>query len=146
MKTLISMVQFVLEISKGYNSDNIWDDSVFVDFAKIELYAQFLCTPLKLGMFIPCDEDGNVLEKPIINDSNLIEEQAHKDAFHSAVWHKAKDRVLFDGFESCQRNGNKDCIVHKESDTHFLIPITIPNKTIESLIPFNLTLTNNAFN
>ncbi|MCP4053731.1 MAG: hypothetical protein GY739_11830, partial [Mesoflavibacter sp.] len=27
-------------------------------------YANFLKQPLKLGMFIPCDEDGNVLERP----------------------------------------------------------------------------------
>ena len=27
-------------------------------------YANFLKQPLKLEMFVPCDEDGNVLEKP----------------------------------------------------------------------------------
>lgn len=31
-------------------------------------YAQFLKQPLELWMFVPCDEDGNVLEEPKAED------------------------------------------------------------------------------
>lgn len=54
------MVDFVLEESdKIYNKE---DANIFA--SKVNTYASFLKQPLKLGMFVPCDEDGNVLEEP----------------------------------------------------------------------------------
>lgn len=45
----------------------------------------FLNTPLLLGQFVPCDEEGNVMDEP---------DQA------------AKDRVLFDGFGVAVNRGD----------------------------------------
>lgn len=55
----------------------------------------FLNQQPKLGMFVPCDEDGNVLEEPssigVGNDFYL--ERAIDQ------YQQAKERVLFEGFE-----------------------------------------------
>ena len=52
-------------------------------------YDALLKQPLKLGFFVPCDENGNVLDP--------------SDAFRSCekgfLYGKAKERVLFKGFE-----------------------------------------------
>ena len=55
---LISMQDFVLEQNnEAYSKDQ------FVE--RVEAYANFLKEPLKLEMFIPCDDNGKVLEQPI---------------------------------------------------------------------------------
>ena len=36
-------------------------------YRQIFKYAKFLKKPLKLEMFVPCDEDGNILEEPDCN-------------------------------------------------------------------------------
>ena len=53
-------------------------------------YASFLETPLELGMFTPCDKDGDIFKRP------------YEDAFahlitHPLViqYHEAKKRVIF---------------------------------------------------
>lgn len=64
-------------------------------------YADFITQPLTKGMFIPCDEDGNVLERPvsfmddfchIFNDLSHI----HEDWEDCKQLQQAKERVLFD--------------------------------------------------
>ena len=47
---------------KNDSYQNIADDCL--------LYANFLKQPLTLGMFIPCDEYGNVFEVPTKENSN----------------------------------------------------------------------------
>ena len=58
-RKLISMVEFVKEIDHRVNTGEL-KEWKFVDC--IRRYANFLNQPLTLGMFVPCDEDGNVLE------------------------------------------------------------------------------------
>lgn len=64
---LISMTDFVLECDTLEKAQN---------------YAKFLKQPLTLGMFVPCDESGEV----------LIESFSKK-------YKEAKERVLFKGFK-----------------------------------------------
>jgi len=78
MENLISMTDFVL--SKKYTATGH------------ENYANFLKQPLELWMFIPCDEDGNVLEEPDIEDY-VIEE-------HTELNGSPKEYDL-DGYELC---------------------------------------------
>lgn len=93
---LISMTDFVLETiqwKKEYHK--IEKDADFVRYnslERIENYAKFLKQPLELGMFVPCDEDGNVLEKPLENES-----LSSLDAGSRIQYQKAKERVLFKG-------------------------------------------------
>ena len=60
---LISMTDFVI---------SLWDKDITTeDFAQTTIkYATFLKQPLKLEMFIPCDEDGNILIGGAINSWN----------------------------------------------------------------------------
>ena len=52
-------------------------------------YKNFLKQPLKLGMFVPCDENGNVLDPSDV----------FKSCEKGFLYGKAKERVLFKGFE-----------------------------------------------
>ena len=64
MNKLISMTDFVLKTHDEI-SDSIDSESMMFN------YANFLKRPLTLGMFVPCDEDGNVLqEKSIFNTTD----------------------------------------------------------------------------
>lgn len=58
---LISMTDFVLEQAKK-------DLSAETTANNCISYAQFLKQPLKLEMFVTCDDEGNILEEPNINE------------------------------------------------------------------------------
>jgi len=84
MEKLISMTDFVFEQRNKQNITNIRR------FWNCEKYAKFLKQPLELWMFVPCDEDGNVLEKP----------REFKNKFSTfEKYQQAKERCLFDRFE-----------------------------------------------
>jgi hypothetical protein len=106
MKKLISMTDFVLEKNKA-------EEVTRESYIECRNYANFLKQPLTLGMFVPCDENGNVLE----------EKKPFQDDYHK--FQQAKERVIFEGFDYWR---TKD--------------IFFENKTIEDLIPYNLILTN----
>ena len=57
---LISMTDFVLELETNEH----WAQ----DYTKCVKYANFLKQPLTLGMFVPCDEDGNFLPEDLDRD------------------------------------------------------------------------------
>ena len=107
-------------------------------------YSKFLSQPLELWMFVPCNEDGNVLEEP--KDKNLCEycpigswksdskgnscEGSKCDVAsenYIDVLNEAKERVLFEG-------------IFSEYDLEQIFK----HKTIEDLIPYDLTLTDTA--
>jgi len=73
---LISMVDFVLADKYAGSPINM-----------NKQYANFLKQPLELWMFVPCDDDGNVLEEIKPYQDNYFKYQ------------QAKERCLFDGFE-----------------------------------------------
>ncbi|MEZ4788294.1 MAG: hypothetical protein R2790_10590 [Flavobacterium haoranii] len=80
---LISMTDFVLQqYNEAYSKDQ------FVE--RVEAYANFLKEPLKLEMFIPCDEYGNILEKP-----ELIDERYNLKLID---YEQALENVFFKGF------------------------------------------------
>jgi len=111
---LIGMTDFVLDqelkLRNNFNYDN--RDAL----VKIFNYANFLKQPLELWMFVPCDEDGNVLEEPF--EDNLYDIQEYQ---------QAKERCLFEGFRFVNNS-----VVLKEL---LLIPIShFNNNTIEDLV------------
>jgi hypothetical protein len=120
---LISITDYVLNsIEKvGYGKSQV----EFV--ATVRAYANFLKQPLNLGMFIPCDENGNVVEYPDHNYNSM----EYMDEFD--VYNEAKNRVLFEGFEIRNKN-NFYFIEKKESSVYFRI-LKNTTKTIEDLIP-----------
>ncbi len=117
---LISMTDYIFLMRENNAKDNIRR------FWACEKYAQFLKQPLKLEMFVPCDEEGNIIdEKEIIEDTETF--------FRHGI---AREKVLF-----------KD-IPMNEIDIQMLKVYESKNKTIEEL--FNETadldfiLTDNA--
>ena len=64
-----------------------------------EAYDDFLEQPLKLEMFVPCDEDGDILDEPEdyeLRLTNMMTE--YNDEVYR--YKQAKEKVLFEGFES----------------------------------------------
>lgn len=123
---LISMTDFVLQRAKK----SILPLNVIETFKEggkitneIFNYANFLKQPLKLEMFVPCDEEGNVLEEP---DKEF--ELSYWDCSTKiSKYQQAKEKVLFEGF----RVSKAKLFINSE-------------KTIEDLIKYDLTLTPNA--
>jgi hypothetical protein len=143
------MTDFVLqEEKKGMqNTDR------HLRFERILKYAKFLKLPLQLGFFIPCDDEGNVLEEP--NRSTHTNEECEQ-------YQQAKERVIFDCVKidnshykdtkrvlidlDCQggfRLYNKH-IYHDGTIEEKFLPNFSKTPTIEYLIQFNLTITPNA--
>lgn len=89
MKTLLPMTDFVLhQYSNNYHANTptrIWN------------YAAFLKQPLKLEMFVPCDENGNVLQEPKEKVFSR-ENGAYEFDEYCKIYEKAKEKVLFEGF------------------------------------------------
>jgi len=95
MEKLISMVDFVLEQhekSTDHPLDNLEDAKTY---SMILNYAKFLQQPLSLGMFVPCDYMGIVLNE----HHNLTEENFNYVNPKIIEFHRAKERILFEGFE-----------------------------------------------
>ena len=62
-------------------------------------YDDFLEQPLKLEMFVPCDEEGDILEEPTNYEKRLLNMMTE---YNDEVYRykQAKEKVLFEGFES----------------------------------------------
>lgn len=90
---LINMTDFVLQQANYTDVSNISEK-----YATIWNYATFLKQPLKLEMFVPCDENGNVLEKPQMRPgrNSFDEEDMDYDAQELYDYIKAKEKVLFE--------------------------------------------------
>ena len=67
----------------------------------IQRYAYFLLKDIKIGMVVPCDEFGNILEEPLQEHyTDCTEEQNTKDwLYNLEKYNEAKERVLFKGFK-----------------------------------------------
>src|SRR5690606_1777432 len=99
---LISMTDFVLLISKQTTNEG---NLLVRNFNKIKNYANFLKQPLKLEMFVPCDEDGSILEHPIYTTNHSdecyckgCEEETKRCSDLQDQYQKAKEKVFFEGF------------------------------------------------
>lgn len=115
-------------------------------YISITNYAKFLKQPLTLGMFIPCDEDGKPLNEP---KSSLIYkiqvgECSADEMRQNREYNQAKQRVLFESYQLIYRFQKwKSTLIAKNKDGLGQFDI-YDYKTIEDLIPLNLTLTSNA--
>jgi hypothetical protein len=137
---LISMTDFVLKQNK--------DISLKHTFRNCINYAMFLKQPLELWMFVPCDENGNVLDKPDLSDANGRQYDTNID--EDKAWEKyskAKERCLFEGFEIRKMEGwnildfpnnqySKNFSVFEDAFKHWTIE--------DDLIEFDLQLTQTA--
>ena len=99
---LISMIDFVSIFYNDLKSEHKVNWSFDQICNKIFNYANFLKQSLNLGMFVPCDEDGDVLEKPEDYENRLPNMMTE---YNDEVYRykQAKEKVLFKGFKI---NGN----------------------------------------
>ncbi len=156
---LISMTNKVLEINQEFKK-NILNYNVIYYFKKIVEYAEFLKQPLQLGFFVPCDLDGNVLEEPKIPhtfSSENSNDYITKWEKELGLYQQAKERVIFEGFEyyevSSVSSSFQDIQImkFKNGNTQYWLtdytkenPKQIMVKNVEDLVPYNLTITENA--
>ena len=131
---LIPMVDFVNQIDeiepKDY--DQFFDSWRMKQLRIIENYAKFLKQPLKLEMFVPCDDDGNVLaepKKPHTFASENSDEYIKKWKSEIEIYNKAKEKVLFEGFKLY-----KDYECAKYEDVYVDEEVCDGKFTIEELI------------
>jgi len=108
MERLMSMVDYVI-----YTYDQT-EDSLDSEQKMFE-YANFLKQPLSIEMFVPCDENGNVLEEKSIFNTTDEDYIFNSEAFDN--YQQAKERCLFEGFEV----KFKDCKVFKYQSEKILL-------------------------
>jgi len=128
---LISMTDFVLKQNKILNKYINYDKGCL--FEIIIYYANFLKQPLELWMFVPCDEDGNVLEL----SKHLFA------GIESINYQQAKERCLFEGFNFLEKN---EKLFHVENKKE-VFGVGYKNgifKTIEDLVKYDIELTKTA--
>ena len=91
------MTDYVLEQSNNENLEKHLSNKNGHDFMNywhsVFSYAKFLKQPLKLGMFVPCDENDVPIINPFCENAQCV------DCDCLYVWEQAKERVLFEGFE-----------------------------------------------
>ena len=131
---LQSMTDFVLEQNEILGT--------FENFRKIVYnYANFLKQPLTLGMFVPCDEDCNVLEEPLHIFSDHTEKEKsimYQSNYLTIKYQKAKDRCLFEGFKFQDANeDNPMPFIYLNEDVTLYPEIWIKEDTIEALLYYN---------
>lgn len=133
---LIKCSDYVIKKSNVAMKTNNVAGQIVKEYYEIVDYANFLKRPLELGMFIPCDKDGNVLEEPSkkgIGGGMLNLEIQYREA---------KERVLFKGFTAEKR---RDYYIVQKLDLKNgmldTIWISYTNRTIEDLTELGLELT-----
>ena len=139
---LMSMTDFVLEQNKiGMEIQSLTHQQSdrARRFYLISKYAKFLKQPLTLGMFVTCDDKGNVLNEKLCDFNK---------------YQQAKERVFFDGMSKMKLTslyGEKVIKYGKDINFNNESIFEIRNnevkmfyENIESIIHFDLTLTETA--
>ena len=95
---LISMTDFVLEQNEKIKKDKYGIESYYSTMQVSINYANFLKQTLKLEMFVPCDEDGEILDEPRDYEQRLPNMMTeYNDEIYR--YKQAKEKVLFEGFK-----------------------------------------------
>jgi len=131
MKNLISMTDFVL-------SDE-WTALNELNFIRVIEYANFLKQPLELWMFVPCNDNGNVLKEPDADYYMMITRN------EISKYQQAKERCLFDVECIDISNGvfkglKFGSIEYNTTTKRFFYGC----KIVEDLIEYNIQLTKTA--
>lgn len=110
-------------------------------------YAFFVKQKLTLGMFIPCDEEGNKIEQPTTygERGSFVRGKEHERKIKQ--FKKAQEKVLFKGFQIKEVSNvlisilNKKIIIYFDiQDDTIMVKGKSYYKTISDLTQFNLEL------
>ena len=120
-------------------------------YYKLHNYANFLKRLDEIWMFVPCDENGNVLEEPDQESLKYDDIQGQDCIFNDSLYYndlgnyqQAKERCLFN---DCKLNSESEYyyyLITKEGTTFFIHKKI--NLNIEYYIKYNLELTETALN
>jgi hypothetical protein len=133
---LISMTDFVMEQSKTKQSTSEFKESIVN-------YSNFLKQPLTLGMFLPCDLDGKILNLQKESDHfmyyNGKEFLPNEKEKYMKFYNEAKNRVLFEGFK--QKIWKGKTYLHNDSfgSVYLEKNWVLPHCFVEDLIGIELT-------
>ena len=133
---LISCTEFIIDQFELLYKAKIHEHEYITRTKK---YSTFLKQPLKLEMFVPCDDEGNVLDKPQIDNENF----STLKPFERNEYQQAKEKVLFEGCSISKLMPDNYYQVYCDSDRILWLSWN-KSKTIEDLILSNLTLTESA--
>lgn len=138
MEKLISMTDFVLEqerVNGGFGieeADKIWN------------YTKFLKQPLTLGMFVPVNKHGNILNEPV-NYSAYEVEMSGKDFNFNFIdcqeYQEATESRFFEGF-TVRKQGHELMVTTLSDDNVWVNWNT--SKIIEDLVYLKPILTESA--
>ena len=140
MEHLIPMTDFVI-----YQYEKLKNKEInTLDYAfNTGIYAHFLKKHLKLGYFIPCDENDVPLEEPKHYDlwkkHGSFTQYGESIVYKCNKFYEAKQRVLFEGFEYDKEN---DWVTYNEFARFFVSELQ--NGKVEDLfklIKDEITLT-----
>jgi len=118
MNKLISMIDYVGEVQKYLEESNNYKRGCELMIA----HAELLSLPIRVEMFVPCDDDGNVLKSPdcipkSFPDYNIILPEYKK------LYEEAKNRVLFEVYENYGvtfiRNLDKELTIFFQKETFY---------------------------
>ena len=135
---LISMVNFILQFDKpvGYLEDQSDFLHCQVDYmGKAMSYAKLLKKPLKLEMFVPCDEDGDILEEPT-NYEHRLPNMMIEYNYEVYRYKQAKEKVLFENIPIAQAKWlvNTFSTIESLSDiSNTITPIYLNNNAIKQI-------------
>ena len=110
---LKSLTDYVLELEKNWNYESTglqnsirkYKDCLF----QIHNYASFLKQKIKLEVFVPCDEKGNVLKEPY----EVYDDETEEFIDYTVDFHEAKNKVLFEDFYVKKDDDGILCLFHK---------------------------------
>jgi len=89
----LPMLSEFVKAIENMPTEYVTDSHIFRErYMRIWDYRNFITQPLTKGMFIPCDEEGNVLEKPLPASFETSQQYRHLQM----LYQQAKDRVLFE--------------------------------------------------
>jgi len=113
---LISMTDFVLKTvqTPNVNEAICWEQTE-QRLNQIYQYSLFLKQKLEPWMFVPCDNDGNILNYQDIKQSVIDGTE------NWSLWENAKERVLFDGFEWNVAKFCDEPMIEIESEYGYLV-------------------------
>ena len=91
---LVTLIDFVLQENKNGQQVNSITSQLHYELRSIKKYATFLRQPLKLEMFVPCDDEGNILEEPEDYEQRLPNMMTeYNDEIYR--YEQAQEKVLF---------------------------------------------------
>lgn len=126
MKNLISNTDF------GKYLDNF--ELSLSEYKQVrQKFDSFLLLALEVGMFVPCDENGEILEEPVWQQEWEKGKVAKFElCLKSLRYKQAKERCLFEGFIFKAEN-EKSFTVELDGETFWIEK----NETIEDLLGFD---------